>query len=212
MSLLAKIFKAFGVGQEKVNDGSPERTVSLDTQMDTFRELGFVLNSGTSMSDVDRWDGMEDFEKDPYSLLYSTLGQTIEREPWTPLTDRCWDFDTEAIEDHGAYVEIMNNMERITRGELKFENLKDYVDVEEETAWVSFSIGGGDYKWDLKIDDDWADPELFTKLVVITEKFKTEGRFTYFDTGGQNAVIGYETPENRGALNAATGLEIDWLS
>ena len=61
--------------------------------------------------------------------MYITIGQTIEQEPWTPLTDRCWKFDTEAIKDQGSYIDIFKNLERITRGELKFENVKDFVDI-----------------------------------------------------------------------------------
>ena len=36
--------------------------------------------------------------------------------------------------------DLIKNLERITRGELVFENVKDYVDIEEEKAWVSFTF------------------------------------------------------------------------
>jgi hypothetical protein len=78
----------------------------------------------------------KEFEESPFSLMYITLGQEIERDPFTPLTDRCWDFDTEAIEDHGAYVRIIQNLERITRNELKFSNIKDFVDIEEAMKFI----------------------------------------------------------------------------
>ncbi|MBK7933644.1 MAG: hypothetical protein IPK01_09120 [Acidobacteria bacterium] len=100
--------------------------------MKTFERLGFVLNPTIKVDDIDRWGGKSEFDTPPFMTMYITLGQTIEREPWTPLTDRVWHFDMEAIEDHGAYVDIMKNLERITRGELKFSNLKDYVDVENK--------------------------------------------------------------------------------
>jgi hypothetical protein len=128
------------------------------------------------------------------------------------LTNRVWNFDVEAIEDHGAYVEIMKNLERISRGEIRFENLKDFVDIESEKAWVSFTVRGKSYRWDLKVEDDWADPGLFTKLVKLTEELNTRGRYTYFFTGGQDALIGYETPEGRDAIVKATGLKIVWLN
>lgn len=209
-------FLGFGekltTGQSIMNEKTNMKTVSFENQLETFNKLGFTLNKNVEISDIDRWENKQEFEKESYSLLYTTLGQTIEREPWTPLTDRCWDFDTEAIEDHGAYVEIMKNLERISRGEIKFENLKDYVDVEEEKAWVSFEFKGVKYKWDLKVNDDWVDENLFTKVVELTDKFKTKGKFTYFDTGGQDAVIGYESPEKREEIIKATGLKIEWLN
>ena len=187
-------------------------SVPFEKQWATFTELGFKLNPGIAISDVDRWGGKTEFEEPPYMVLYMTLGQTIEREPWTPLTNRVWDFDVEAVEDRGAYVEIMKNLERISRGEIKFRDLKDYVDIEEKKAWVSFSIGGRNYKWNLAVDDDWADPALFSKVVGLTRTLKTKGRYTYFNTGGQNAVIGFETPESREAIIKATGLKIEWLN
>lgn len=141
-----------------------------------------------------------------------TLGQTIEREPWTPLTNKCWDFDTEAIDNHGSYVYIFQNLERITRGALKFENVKDYVDIEEEKAWVSFTFNEKDYKWNLEVDDDWVDTNLFSKIVNLTKEINSKGRFTYFNTGGQNAVIGFETPDSLKEIKKKTGLNIVWLN
>jgi hypothetical protein len=200
---------------EKSNKPVPSTAVKLtfNNQLEILKELGFTLNDGIEISDITRWDGgKQAFEKPPFVLLYQTLGQTIEREPWTPLTNRCWDFDTEAIEDHGDYVAIMKNLERISRGEIKFENLKDFVDVEKGKAWVSFRLNKVNYKWDLKVEDDWVDENLFSRLVRLTQTLKTKGKYTYFNTGGQSAVIGFETPEGRNAIIRATGLKIEWLN
>jgi|TARA_B110000116_G_C16588167_1_gene469387 hypothetical protein len=192
------------------NNSAPKNP-SFEEQLEIFKELGFELSAGTDKSDIERWDE-QDFLDEPFSLMYMTLGQTIEREPWTPLTNKCWDFDTEAIEDHGSYVDIFENLERITRGSLKFENVKDYVDIEEEKAWVSFTFNGKDYKWNLKVDNDWVDTDLFSKIVNLTENNNSKGRYTYFDTGGQNAVIGFETAESLKEIKNKTGLKIVWLN
>ena len=219
MSLTSLLLSVFGCSDKGANAQPPgpppsvaKKMVSFEEQMEVFSKLGFKLNPGIKISDVDRWGSKKEFEEPPFVTLYITLGQTIEREPWTPLTDRVWDFDTEAIEDHGAYVEIVKNLERISRGELKFEKLKDYVDVEEGKAWVSFTLRGKNYRWALKVDDDWADPELFTRIVELTKTFNTKGRYTYFNTGGQNAVLGFETPKDRDAIIKVTGLKIEWLN
>ncbi len=193
------------------NNNSAPKKPSFREQLEIFKELGFELNDGTDKSDIERWD-KQDFLDEPFSLMYMTLGQTIEREPWTPLTNKCWDFDTEAIEGHGSYVDILENLERITRGGLKFEKVKDYVDIEDEKAWISFRFNGKDYKWDLKVDNDWVDTDLFSKIVNLTENSYSEGRYTYFDTGGQNAVIGFETAENLKEIKNRTGLKIVWLN
>ncbi|MBK7174262.1 MAG: hypothetical protein IPH84_13740, partial [Bacteroidales bacterium] len=114
---------------------------TFQEQLDTFKELGFNFNQGIDTSDINRWpEGHKEFEDQPYHLMYKTLGQTIERDPWTPITNKCWDFDLEAIDDHGAYVGIMENISRITNGDLVFENLKDYVDIEENNNLVSLHV------------------------------------------------------------------------
>ncbi|WP_348744228.1 hypothetical protein [Tenacibaculum sp. 190524A05c] len=191
-------------------NNSIPKNPTFEQQLEVFKELGFELNNGTNKSDIERWEKQE-FLDEPFTLMYITLGQTIEREPWTPLTNKCWDFDTEAIEDHGSYIEIFENLERITRGKLKFENVKDYVNIEEGKAWVSFTFSGKDYKWNLEVDDDWVDTDLFSKVVELTEKVKSKGRYTYFDTGGQNAVIGFETEKSLKEIKNRTSLKIEWL-
>lgn len=218
MGLLSSLLIVFGCSTKTMNGQSPasqlpkKPLVTFDEQMALFSKLGFKLNPGIQISDVERWESKKAFEEPPYETLYVTLGQTIEREPWTPLTDKVWDFDTEAIEDHGSYVEILKNLERISRGELKFQNAQDFVDLEKGKAWISFRLRGKNYKWDLKVNDDWVDPTLFSKIVRLTESLRTKGKYTYFNTGGQNAVIGYETPESRAAIVKATGLKIEWLN
>jgi hypothetical protein len=204
MGLFGGLAGLFGGGQE----GAP----SLEQQLRIFKELGFELNEGVEPGDIDRWGGEQEFVQQPFALLYQTPGQTLEREPWTPLTDRCWDFDTEAIEDHGSYRDIINNLGRITRGELLFEDVKDHVDIDEGVAWVSFTLKGQHHKWDMKVDDDWVDTDLFSKIVALTKEHDTRGRYTYFDTGGQNAVLGYETPEHLQEVVKRTGLRIEWLN
>jgi len=219
LGLLTVILNLLGCGEEKTTNQNQNSTnidsmniVSFEEQFETFNKLGFKLNTGTNISDVDRWGGHSEFEKEPYSLMYVTLGQSIEKEPWTPLTNKCLHFDTEAIEDHGSYIAILQNLERLSKGELKFENLKDYVDIESKKAWVSFTINGFKYKWDMKVDDDWVDTDLFLKVVELTNKFGTKGKFTYYNTGGQDAVIGYETPETLEKIVNATKLKIEWLN
>ena len=214
MGLLSFILSFLGCGNRSANGQTNALTgkVNFEVQLETFIKLGFQLSTGTDTSDINRWGGHEEFENAPYSLMYMTLRQTIEKEPWTPITNKCWDFDTEAIEDHGAYIRIIENLERITRGELKFENIKDYVDIEKGEAWVSFTLNSIRYKWDLTVDDDWVDTTLFSKIVDLTKRQNTKGKYTFYSTGGQNIVIGFETPEELEKIKKETGLDIVWLN
>jgi hypothetical protein len=214
MGILAGLLSLFGCDNaDKLQaQAALKSKVGFEQQLETFKQLGFVLNPGVDTSDINRWQGgYKEFEKQPYHLMYQTLGQTIEREPWTPLTNKVWDLDLEAIEDHGAYIDIMKNISRITHGDLVFEDLKDYVDIDEGRAWVSFTCRGDHYKWDLKVDDDWADGDLFDRVQELTSKYNTKGKFTFFNTGGQDFVLGYSTPEELERIRKATGLDIVWL-
>ncbi|MVZ63118.1 hypothetical protein GQF63_13865 [Sphingobacterium humi] len=140
--------------------------------------------------------------------MYQTLGQTIEREPWTSITDKCWNFDLETIEKNGDYIDIMRHISRISNGELIFDNLKDYVDIEGGKAWTSFNCHGDSYKWSLKVDGEWVDVELFDKVQLLAQKYQTKGRLTTFDTGGQDFVLGFYSKEELESIKQKTGLEI----
>ena len=211
MGILSKLLDLFSQGNGANKHGT-NNIISFEVQLKTFNQLGFTFNPGVETDDLNRFpDGYQAFEEQPYALMYAVLGQTIEREPWTPITNKCWNLDTEVIEDHGAYVEIVENISRVTNGELVLENIEDYVDIEEKVAWVSFSCKGDAYKWDLKVDDDWADGALFEKMQDLASKYKTNRKFTYFDTGGQDFVLGFSTPDELEKIRKATGLEIVWF-
>ena len=185
---------------------------TFQEQIVVFTELGFILNEGIDTSDINRWEnGYKEFEDQPYNLMYITFGQTIEKEPWTPITNKCWNFDLEAINGQGDYCKIMKNISRITNGELIFENLQDSIDIENSKAWVSFTCKGDYYKWDLKVDTDWADGSLFDKVQSLTNTYKTKGKFTFYNTGGQGFVLGYYTTEEFEKIKKVTGLDILWL-
>ena len=198
-------------GGDKKNKKA-NKSLSVEEQLETLQALGFILNEG-----IDRIEIIEIAETlnakntEPYTILYAVLG-CLSEESGIPFTDHCWDFDTEAIEDHGAYVEIVDNISRITRGALRFENVEDYVDIEEEIAWVSFTCEGDNYKWDLIVDDDWVDARLFDKMQELAVKYNTKGKFTYYNTGGQDFVLGFHTPEELEKIRKTTGLEILWLN
>jgi hypothetical protein len=207
-SILTRLLGALGIGGSQLVAAQP----TFEQQLAVFQQHGFTLNDGVTTADLLRWDeGAKAFTTAPFSLLYITLGMTTEEEPWTPLTDRCWHFDTEAIEDEDSYVRIVHDMARITRGALVCTEVKSGLDYEQGKAWVSFVANGQPVRWDLKVDNDWVDPGFFSRMAALTTELGLKGRYTYFDTGGQDLVVGFETPEDLARLKAATGLAIIWL-
>lgn len=182
---------------------------TFEEQLHVFQTLGFELNEGIEIGDVKMFS-TEEYEKDPFTLMYTSLG-SAEEYNYAPITDRCWDFDTEAIECSGDYIVIIENLRRISRGEMDFSSMSDEVDIENGIAKVSFNLFGDNYSFDLAVDNDWVDTALFTKIVELTVKYETKGRYTFFDTGGQSVIIGYEKPKDLSMIRSKTGLDIRFL-
>ena len=122
--------------------------VSFEEQLKWFQDFGFQLNDGISKEDLLAFYGTaSEYENQPWELLYITFGYTAEREPWIPLTNDCWHFDTECIEGSGSSIEILENLKRISKNELNFKNIKDFIDFENGKAWVSFEFNDGGQNW-----------------------------------------------------------------
>jgi hypothetical protein len=102
-------------------------------------------------------------------------------------------------------------MSELAGGSLPLTDIKDYVDVEERKAWVSFRLRTKLYNWKLKIDDDWVDWQVFANLVHLLNSQTSHKGFTCIDIQGQDILIGCSTVDEMETLKARTGLTIDWL-
>ena len=181
----------------------------LQRQLAVLQDLGIDLNPGVTTTDVLELEELKYFQNEkPYVRLYIALSGNLGREPGTSLTDHLWFLDTECIEGPGAYIGIMRELERLSRGELSFSNVKDSVDIRGQRGWVEFTFRDDRIHWDLEVESDWVDSSVFTRTVALANTVRTKGNFTYFDAGGQTAVIGYETEGALKKINDATGLGI----
>lgn len=145
-------------------------------------------------------------------MVLAVLGGEIEEHPWgRRFSDNIWHFDTECIEDHGAYIAITKRMRDLAGGDLPLQNIRDYVDVEQGIAWLEFELDGERIHWDMKMDNDWVDVTIFGRFVALMSKRKTKRRFTYFDLKGQDCLIGCCFPAQFTALRKKTGLDFEWL-
>ncbi len=66
------------------------------------------------------WD-RSGYEKPGFDLALVGMGMTQEEAPGTPRAKNLRHFDTECIEDHGAYVDIAKRMVEIADGSLPVE-------------------------------------------------------------------------------------------
>ena len=120
--------------------------------------------------------------------------------------DDVWHFDVEAIEDHGSYVQIVENCCRLTGGDLTFDDVRDFVDVEQQIAWVEVSAKGRTERVDLKVDNDWVDPKIFAKLAEWLESGLAPRRRFAMHGLGQDLLLICKPPEDIKQINRATGL------
>lgn len=193
----------------KAIKANTRQKISLDKQLSEFENLGIKLNKGVSKNELLKLHTTDEYESTPWELLYIAFGHEAEGK-LKYISNNCWHFDAESIEGDGSYADIIRNLGRISNGEMNFTNIKDNVDVDNEKAWVSFEINGDKYKYELKVDADWADGQLFDKIQGLAKKYNTRGKFTMYQMG-QDGIIGYIATENLSALKATTKLDIQWL-
>ena len=180
-----------------------KKPLSLDQQLRDLQSCGVrLLSEATPATLLEEWS-QADFEKAPYLMVAISLGggQAL-------LSENLWHFDTECIEDHGAYLSIAERFRDLAGGDLPLLEIEDYVDVEEGAAWLAFRLDGASHRWDCEVDDDWVDPTVLSRFADLLAKRNTRKRFTYLDTGGQDCVIGCFSEEQRRQLRKVTGL--DW--
>lgn len=191
------------------------RDPSFEEQLRVFAECGIALRSDASREELLKSLGRAENEHTPWLLLACALGSELETERFDePPRHRCdalWHFDTECIEDDGAYVRILERMAFLARPDLPIERVRDHVDVEEGEAWVEFELDGQVVRWEAEVNDDWVDATVLSRLAKLLEARNTGRRFTYIDTGGQDCILGCATEAQRAALAKATGLDVQWL-
>src|SRR5262245_44055827 len=109
----------------------PRGPVSFEQQLSTLASCGITLAPGVAPETLLDSFGREAFEAEPYRLLLMCMGGEAETESMAGETgypsDNIWHFDTECIEDHGAYAAIARRMKDLAQGELPLEDIKDCV-------------------------------------------------------------------------------------
>jgi len=177
--------------------------VTLEQQLETLAQLDLPLNDGVTVDDLlYSWD-REEYENQPYDTILFMLGSEVEREPWgRHVCDRAWNFDVECVEGTGSYVTIVRNLCRVAGMPDLITDLEDFVDIENETAWLKYTIDGKQRRHTIVVDNDWADSETVSKVMEDIER--DENRF-YAKDNGQASIWFYLDSSTADKLNALTG-------
>ncbi|APQ60525.1 hypothetical protein PPOLYM_01751 [Paenibacillus polymyxa] len=173
----------------------------FENQLNKLSELGIFMSADLKKELLLEEFSRNEYEEDPYNLLLLTLGGEVEvNGEFINVSEEIWYLDTECIEDHGDYARIIIRLENMTK--LNLNNITDYVDIQNGTAWVSFEYMNELIRWEMKVDDDWLDMEIFKKF---NELIKTEQSMKlYISILDQGCLMGYFNKEQVIEINKLT--------
>ncbi len=192
--------------EKKGATGVPTTVASA---LEQLAGVGIGMRSGITTDDVLYSLGGTMASPVSWLHLLCTLGHEVERGNFERMSDDIWHFDTECIEDHGAYVAVVSRFVILAKGALPMTQIRDYVDVRQEKAWVEFTLDGKTEHWELKVDDDWVDPGLHSRIQQLVIPRGAGRRF--FVVGlGQDCLISFGDDQMRQALSKLTGIEFQW--
>ncbi|MGG4218738.1 hypothetical protein ABEW32_10950 [Paenibacillus jamilae] len=187
------MFKLFGLFKKK-------KTIFED-QLNQLSELGIFMRAGLKKELLLEETSRSEYEEDPYNLLLHTLGGEVEvNGEFINVSDEMWYLDAECIEDLGDYARVIIRLGNMTK--LKLNKITDYVDIQNSTAGVSFEYKNEFIRWEMKVDDDWLDMEIFKKF---NELIQTEQSMKlYISILDQGCLVGYFNKEQVIELNKLT--------
>ncbi|MDY8094509.1 hypothetical protein UY456_16040 [Paenibacillus polymyxa] len=187
------MFKLFGLFKKK--------KIIFEDQLNKLSELGIFMSADLKKELLLEEFSRNEYEEDPYNLLLLTLGGEVEvNGEFINVSEEIWYLDTECIEDHGDYARIIIRLENMTK--LNLNNITDYVDIQNGTAWVSFEYMNELIRWEMKVYDDWLDMEISKKF---NELIKTEQSMKlYISILDQGCLMGYFNKEQVIEINKLT--------
>jgi hypothetical protein len=181
------------------------RSIALEVQLAALAEVGLRVNAGVTEEDLCAFGSKSEMEKHPYEVIVDVLGIELERDPFTPICDRLWMCDLERVEDHGAYRDVVERLELMTGGSACLAKITDFVDVEGGKAWVEFEIAGLREHWDMKVDNDWLDPQILKRYDDLLDRMHSTTRlFINTRDYGQAVMLGAFTDEQKAAFERLT--------
>jgi len=97
----------------------------------------------------------------------------------------------------------------LSKGVLPIAGIRDHVDVENGEAWVEFTLDGTKVHWDLKVSDDWVDPEVYSQVQRLVAP-RAAGKQFFIAALGQDSLILFGDDQMRQALSKLSGLKFQW--
>ena len=144
----------------------------------------------------------------PYNLLLVMYGFEIEREPFgRRFSDCAWSLDMECIDGPGSYVRVVNELAGLAGGGL-IRDVSDDIDFRRASGSVSYTIAGKRKTLPVRIDNDWADPEMVAAILSDLMEATNDGRRFHGVENGQATTYFFIREDVAARVNALAGSEL----
>ncbi|MFC4633475.1 hypothetical protein ACFO3O_06130 [Dokdonia ponticola] len=195
--------------------------ISFEEQIKVFKSLGYEFANGVtkeiiltdgyakSVREEIKRERLQEIEQNPFSRLYFYFGWRNPEIKNFNFSDKCIWFDLEFIDPSDQYIWFMERMGTITNGEIKYSEVSIQID-ENNYEWIIFKANGINKKWKLE-KVGYISDSFFQRFSYLPAELNTNGKYTYYDDGGQQFVIDYATESEQKEFNEKTGLKREWL-
>ena len=200
--VLLIVIVLFGVSKASSTEKTEAGSLKLEKQIEVLSDLGIKMNKGVSVEELLYSWGRDEYENKPFDLILHMYGSEIEKEPWgRNISNFVWNFDVECVEGSGSYIDIVKHFALISGKSNVVTDIEDSVNFESGEAWVSYKINGKLRKYNVEIDNDWADSNAVASIMGDMED--DSHRF-YAKDNGQASIWFYLDESKAKALNELT--------
>ena len=99
-----------GAQFSSISDSNAKQQMTLEQKLEVLAGCGLKLSDPFTVDDLLRSESREEYENPGFDSVLVGLGLTEEQKPWRNHSVNLWHFDTECIEDHGDYKQIVERM------------------------------------------------------------------------------------------------------
>ncbi|MBU6451065.1 MAG: hypothetical protein KGS72_04750 [Cyanobacteria bacterium REEB67] len=193
-------------------------SLTLEKQLEVLTGCGIRLRDSMTVEHFIEMHPRQNYDSEPYLLALTVMGGEMAKAPFDDFSDDIWRLDPTRLrfnaEDggQGAYLKIAAKMSRLAGGSMPIADARDHVDMAANHAWLSFSLDGMPYRWELQAQGGKLDSKVFSKFAELLKLVGAGKRFYVLELKDQGRLIGAARPDVLGNLREKTGLDFNWLS
>ncbi len=166
---------------------------SVEAMLGELARHNIRLRSDADVDDLYSLTDKEEIESGGFEALLAVVGSDrmfvndAEEFEFCPLSDDVLYFDHECIEGPESYASIVDDLCRMTAGDLSFDE------------WTDYS------QYNFRFDTDWIDEAIFGILQRHLSDTGSRRRFAIY-TPDQHSLMICQPPEINAAISKLTGL------